>query len=86
MQGLLQHEVLREAQLLHGSYQKALDRLLNQACLLLPICRRMYLMSAVQHSIQHTAKHIGIVSAGLALDARVSLLKRRTLHSSACVG
>ena len=35
MQGLLQHQVLREAQLLHGSYQKALDRLLNQACCLL---------------------------------------------------
>ncbi|KAK9845473.1 hypothetical protein WJX81_007397 [Elliptochloris bilobata] len=31
LQGLLQHEVLREAQLLHGSYQQALDRLLNQA-------------------------------------------------------
>ncbi len=31
MQGLLRHEVVTEAQLLRGSYQQALDQLLNQA-------------------------------------------------------
>ena len=51
-QGLLQHEVLREAQLLHGSYQKALDRLLNQACMPVAVrARRTSVLSGMQHPI-----------------------------------
>lgn len=56
MQGLLQHQVLREAQLLHGSYQKALDRLLNQACLRLALLAvKITFLNAVQHPTRQPA-------------------------------